>query len=156
MPYLSAKILFNNCSVYRVRVVVYATGADSHGPGPIDSEEKMGVESVQAYFREQGLEYEIHEFAESTETVELAARALGVEPALIAKTLAFKVRENGVLVVTKGDARIENRKFKDQFGVKAKMMSAEEVLEKPGHPVGGRGVPLRPEPRHRDLSRCEL
>jgi Cys-tRNA(Pro) deacylase len=97
----------------------------------------MTVESVRAYFREHGLEYEIHEFGESTETVELAAQALGVEPAMIAKTLAFKAKEKGVLVVTKGDARIDNRKFKDQLGVKAKMMSAEEVLEKTGHPVGG-------------------
>ena len=97
----------------------------------------MTVESVRAYFRERGLEYEIHEFGESTETVELAAQALGVEPELIAKTLAFKARDRGVLVVTKGDARIDNRKFKDAFGVKAKMMSPEEVLEKTGHPVGG-------------------
>ena len=97
----------------------------------------MTVESVRAYFRECGLEYEIHEFGESTETVELAAQALGVEPELIAKTLAFKARDRGVLVVTKGDARIDNRKFKDAFGVKAKMMSPEEVLEKTGHPVGG-------------------
>jgi Cys-tRNA(Pro) deacylase len=97
----------------------------------------MTVERVRAYFREHGLGYEIHEFDESTETVELAAQALGVKPELIAKTLAFKVRERGVLVVTRGDARIDNRKFKDQFGGKAKMMSPEEVLEKTGHPVGG-------------------
>ena len=97
----------------------------------------MTVESVRAYFRENGLGYEIHAFGESTETVELAAQALGVEPELIAKTLAFKVRDRGVLVVTRGDARIDNRKFKDQFGVKAKMISPEEVLDKTGHPVGG-------------------
>jgi Cys-tRNA(Pro) deacylase len=96
----------------------------------------MTVETVRAYFREHALEYEIHEFGESTETVELAAQALGVEPELIAKTLALKVRDRGVLVVTRGDARIDNRKFKDQFGVKAKMMSPEEVLEKTGHAVG--------------------
>lgn len=97
----------------------------------------MTVESVRAYFRENGLGYEIHAFGESTETVELAAQALGVEPGLIAKTLAFKVRDRGVLVVTRGDARIDNRKFKDQFGVKATMISPEEVLDKTGHPVGG-------------------
>lgn len=97
----------------------------------------MTVESVKAYFRKNGLGYEIHEFGESTETVELAAQALGVETELIAKTLAFKVRDEDVLVVTRGDARIDNRKFKDQFGVKAKMMSPEEVLDKTGHPVGG-------------------
>jgi len=97
----------------------------------------MSVERVRAFFRENGLEYEIHEFGESTETVELAAQALGVKPELIAKTLALKARNRGVLVVTKGDARIDNRKFKDSFGVKAKMMSPEEVLQKTGHPVGG-------------------
>jgi Cys-tRNA(Pro) deacylase len=97
----------------------------------------MSVERVREYFREHGLEYEIHEFGESTETVELAAQALGVEPELIAKTLALTVRDRGVLMVTKGDARIDNRKFKDTFGVKAKMMSPEEVLEKTGYPVGG-------------------
>jgi Cys-tRNA(Pro) deacylase len=97
----------------------------------------MTVESVRAYFRKKGLGCEIHEFGESIETVELAAQALGVEPELIAKTLALKARDRGVLVVTRGDARIDNRKFKDTFGVKAKMMSPEEVLEKTGHPVGG-------------------
>ncbi len=97
----------------------------------------MTIESVRAYFREQGLGYEIHEFGESTETVELAAQALGVEPELIAKTLAFKIRERSMLVVTKGDARIDNRKFKDRFGAKAKMMSPGEVFEKTGHSVGG-------------------
>ena len=97
----------------------------------------MSVESVKAYLREHGLEYEIHEFGESTETVELAAQALGVEPELIAKTLALRVRDRSVLVVTKGNARIDNRKFKDTFGAKAKMMAPEAVLEKTGHPVGG-------------------
>ena len=60
-----------------------------------------------------------------------------MEPALIAKTLAFKLKDRPVLIVTQGDARIDNRKFKQQFLVKAKMMSAEEVLERTGHPVGG-------------------
>jgi len=97
----------------------------------------MTVEGVKAYFRGNGLEYRILEFDESIETVELAAQALGVRPELIAKTLAFKVKDRGVLVMTKGDARIDNRKFKDQFQVKAKMMSPGEVLQKTGHPVGG-------------------
>ena len=97
----------------------------------------MGVDSVKAYMQERGLPYEVKEFDVSTETVELAARALGVEPALIAKTLAFKLKDRNVLVVTKGDARIDNRKFKDRFQTKAKMMSAEEVLASTGHPVGG-------------------
>lgn len=97
----------------------------------------MSVERVRAYLREYGLESDIHEFSESTETVERAAQALGVEPELIAKTLAFKLKDRAVLVVTKGDARIDNRKFKDTLGSRAKMMSSEEVLEKTGHPVGG-------------------
>jgi Cys-tRNA(Pro) deacylase len=97
----------------------------------------MSVESVRAFFEENGLTYEIREFDMSTENVERAAQALGVEPALIAKTLAFKTKERGILIVMKGDARIDNRKFKEQFRVKAKMMAADEVLELTGHPVGG-------------------
>ena len=97
----------------------------------------MSVDSVRAYFEEKGLPFEIREFDASTETVQLAAQALGVAPELIAKTLAYKVKDHGILVVTKGDARIDNKKFKHQFGVKAKMMSPEEVLEATGHQVGG-------------------
>ena len=97
----------------------------------------MSVDSVRAYFEEKGLAFEIREFDASTETVQLAAQALGVAPELIAKTLAYKLKDHGILVVTKGDARIDNKKFKHQFGVKAKMMSPEEVLEATGHQVGG-------------------
>jgi Cys-tRNA(Pro) deacylase len=97
----------------------------------------MSVERVRAFFDENGLTYEIREFDISTENVERAAQALGVEPALIAKTLAFKTKDRGILIVMKGDARIDNRKFKEQFRVKAKMMPADEVLETTGHPVGG-------------------
>jgi len=92
----------------------------------------MSVENVRAYFRTHGLDHDVLEFDGSTETVELAAQALGVEPELIAKTLAFKLK-----VVAKGTARIDNRKFKDEFGMRAKMMTPEEVFEKTGHPVGG-------------------
>jgi len=97
----------------------------------------MSVESVRAFFEENGLTYEIREFDTTTENVERAAQALGVKPALIAKSLAFKTKDRGILVVMKGDARIDNRKFKEQFHVKAKMMPADEVLETTGHPVGG-------------------
>ena len=97
----------------------------------------MGVDEVRAYFRERGLPYEVREMDASTETVELAAGALGVEPALIAKTLAFKLKDRGILIVTKGDAKIDNQKFKQQFQTKAKMMSPGEVMEATGHPVGG-------------------
>lgn len=97
----------------------------------------MSVESVKNYFIEKNLRYEILEFDAGTETVELAAQALGVEPALIAKTLAFKLKDRNILVMAKGDARIDNKKFKQQFQVKAKMMSPDEVLANTGHPVGG-------------------
>ena len=97
----------------------------------------MSVESVKAFFEEQHLHFEIREFDDSTENVEKAARALGVEPGLIAKTLAFKLKERGILVVMKGDARIDNRKFKDRFKVKSRMMTFDEVVEATGHPVGG-------------------
>jgi prolyl-tRNA editing enzyme YbaK/EbsC (Cys-tRNA(Pro) deacylase) len=97
----------------------------------------MSVESVKAYFEENGLNYEIREMDQGTETVEAAARALGVEPARIAKTLALKIKSRYILVVTKGDARIDNRKFKLRFQVKARMMTSDEVLETTGHPVGG-------------------
>lgn len=97
----------------------------------------MSVEQVRAFFAERRLHFEIRELTESTGTVELAARALGVEPALIAKTLAFTVNGRGIIVVTTGDARIDNKKFRKAFQAKARMMSPEEVLETTGHPVGG-------------------
>lgn len=97
----------------------------------------MSVESVKRDFAEKNLPYEILEFEAGTETVARAAQALGVEPALIAKTLAFKVKEQDLLVVTRGDARIDNKKFKQRFQAKGKMLSPQEVLERTGHPVGG-------------------
>jgi len=98
----------------------------------------MSVEDVRKYFKERQLNYEVTEPEESTATVELAAKALGVKPALIAKTLSFKLKDNRyILLVTKGDARIDNRKYKDYFKVKAKMLKPDEVLEVTGHQVGG-------------------
>lgn len=97
----------------------------------------MGVEDVRRFFADRGLDYAIREFDEGTQTVELAARALGVEPALIAKTLALRVGDQAIILVTKGDARLDNRKFKQRFGVKARMLGAEEVVAMTGHPVGG-------------------
>jgi Cys-tRNA(Pro) deacylase len=97
----------------------------------------MSVESVKQFFADKGRHYEIREFDTSTENVELAAQALGVEPALIAKTLAFKGKETNILVVMKGDAKVDNKKFKNQFNVKSKMMSFDEVQAATGHPVGG-------------------
>ncbi len=97
----------------------------------------MGVEDVKKYFNENNLDYEIIEFEESTETVELASRALSVEPALIAKTLSFKLKDRSILIVTKGDAKIDNKKYKKTFHLKAKMLKPEEVVTFTGHPVGG-------------------
>ena len=79
----------------------------------------------------------MQEFPVSSATVELAALALGVEGARIAKTLSFKKDDSCILILAAGDARIDNRKFKDKFHMKAKMPSPDEVLELVGHPVGG-------------------
>lgn len=79
----------------------------------------------------------MQEFPVSSATVELAALALGVEGARIAKTLSFKKDDGCILILAAGDARIDNRKFKDKFHMKAKMPSPDEVLELVGHPVGG-------------------
>ena len=97
----------------------------------------MSIEKGRAYFRALGLEDRVMEFDVSSATVELAALALGVEGARIAKTLSFKKEDSCILILAAGDARIDNRKFKDFFHMKAKMPTAEEVLELVGHPVGG-------------------
>ena len=99
----------------------------------------MSIEKGRAYFRSLGMEDRVIEFTVSSATVELAAAALGVEGARIAKTLSFKNKEGDgcVLILAAGDARIDNRKFKDKFGCKAKMLTPDEVLEMVGHPVGG-------------------
>ena len=99
----------------------------------------MSIEKGRAWFRSLGMEERVIEFTVSSATVELAAQALGVEGARIAKTLSFKNKEGDgcILILAAGDARIDNRKFKDKFGMKAKMPSPDEVLEMVGHPVGG-------------------
>ena len=97
----------------------------------------MGIAEGRAYFRELGLEDRVQEFTVSSATVDLAAAALGVEGARIAKTLSFKNGDGCMLILAAGDARIDNHKFKEKFHFKAKMLSAEEVLEMVGHPVGG-------------------
>lgn len=97
----------------------------------------MAIETVKEYFGKYGRENDILEFNESSATVELAAHALDVIPARIAKTLSFKSEAGCILVVTAGDTRVDNRKFKEAFGVKAKMLSPEEVLELTGHAIGG-------------------
>ena len=97
----------------------------------------MSIEKGRAYFRALGIEDRVQEFEVSSATVELAAQALGVEGARIAKTLSFKLDEGCVLILAAGDARIDNRKYKDFFHTKAKMLTPDEVLEMVGHPVGG-------------------
>lgn len=97
----------------------------------------MSIEKGRAYFRSFGIEDRVIEFTVSSATVELAAQALGVDGARIAKTLSFKTAEGCMLILAAGDARIDNHKFKDKFHMKAKMLSADEVLDLVGHPVGG-------------------
>ena len=97
----------------------------------------MSIERVKEYFRQYNMEDKILEFDVSSATVELAAQALGCEPQRIAKTLSFKIGDEAILIVAAGDARINNGKYKAKFGIKAKMLSADEVEQMVGHAVGG-------------------
>ena len=98
----------------------------------------MAIDKVREYFRQFGLEDKILEFDVSRATVDLAAQAVGVEGARICKTLSFKDKDGGcILIQAAGDARIDNRKFKDKFHLKAKMLTAEEVVGFTGHAIGG-------------------
>ncbi len=98
----------------------------------------MSIEKVRSYLRQFAADERILEFATSSATVELAAQAAGCEPARIAKTLSFKLADDSViLIVTAGDAKVDNAKFKHFFGCKAKMLSAEEVEPLIGHAIGG-------------------
>ena len=97
----------------------------------------MSIERVRAYFATLGIENRIQEFDVSSATVELAALALGVDGARIAKTLSFLVGDKCVLIVAAGDARIDNKKYKVRFGAKAKMLAHDDVPKYIGHAVGG-------------------
>lgn len=97
----------------------------------------MSIEMVRNYFKKIGIDDQIKEFDVSSATVELAAKALDVEPKRIAKTLSFKLGDSCLLIVMAGDARIDNHKFKDKFSMKAKMLSTDEVEKLVGHGVGG-------------------
>ena len=97
----------------------------------------MSIERVREYLKQYGIEDKIMEFDVSSATVELAAEAVGCEPARIAKTLSFLVGDTPILIVAAGDARIDNPKYKAQFHTKAKMLTKDEVTEKIGHAVGG-------------------
>lgn len=99
----------------------------------------MSLQEVKEYFKEYGVDDNILEFNESSATVELAAKAANVIPARIAKTLSFKNKEgdSAILVVVAGDAKIDNKKFKGEFSMKAKMLTPDEVIEYIGHAIGG-------------------
>jgi prolyl-tRNA editing enzyme YbaK/EbsC (Cys-tRNA(Pro) deacylase) len=97
----------------------------------------MGIKEVKAYFESVGMADKVLEFEISSATVLLAAQALNTEPKRIAKTLSFAYNGSALLVVTAGDSKIDNAKFKQQFGLKARMLSLEEARAFTGHPVGG-------------------
>ncbi|MEG2199752.1 MAG: YbaK/EbsC family protein [Anaerovorax sp.] len=98
----------------------------------------MAIENVRDYLKQFGAEDRVLEFPVSSATVELAAEAAGVIPARIAKTMSFKDKEGGcVLIATAGDAKIDNSKFKQFFKMKAKMLTPEEVIDYTGHAIGG-------------------
>ncbi|MCR4642376.1 MAG: Dabb family protein [Lachnospiraceae bacterium] len=97
----------------------------------------MAIEAVKEYFAQYGIADRIMELDDSSATVELAAQALGCEPCRIAKTLSFMAGGKPVLIVTAGDAKIDNAKYKAKFGAKAKMLTPDEAEELIGHAVGG-------------------
>lgn len=97
----------------------------------------MAIELVKEFFKLYGMEQRVQEFEVSSATVELAAQALNCEPCRIAKTLSFMVNDAPVLIVAAGDAKIDNPKYKAQFGTKAKMLTPEEAVNLVGHAVGG-------------------
>ncbi|PLR95071.1 YbaK/EbsC family protein [Bacillus sp. T33-2] len=98
----------------------------------------MSLESVKSHFKQWSREADIMEFKTSSATVEQAAETIGVQPARIAKTVSFRGEgDKAILVVTAGDAKIDNKKFRQTFQFKARMLSPDEVLEQTGHVVGG-------------------
>ena len=97
----------------------------------------MSLASVRAWLAENAPDLPLIEVEATTATVETAASALGVEPGRIAKTLAVRAGEHLFLLCTRGDTRLDNRKCKDEFGARPRMLGAEETFEATGHPVGG-------------------
>ena len=97
----------------------------------------MSIQHVRAYLRERGLEDRVREFDVSSATVDLAAQAVGCEPARIAKTLSFAHEGGALLLVCAGDAKVDNGKFKALFHHKASMLTPEQALSLTGHAVGG-------------------
>ncbi|MBR7094752.1 MAG: YbaK/EbsC family protein [Clostridia bacterium] len=97
----------------------------------------MSIEKVRAYLAERGAADRIREFPVSSATVELAAAALSCAPERIAKTLSFGLSDGVILIVAAGDAKVDNRKYRDRFKEKARMLPHEEVAAAVGHAVGG-------------------
>ena len=97
----------------------------------------MSLERAREWLKKWDMDKRILEFDTSSATVELAAQAVGCEPARIAKSLSFKIGETPVLIVTAGDRKIDNHKYKETFSAKAKMLTADEAAELVGHAVGG-------------------
>ncbi|MEO2258608.1 YbaK/EbsC family protein [Paenibacillus amylolyticus] len=97
----------------------------------------MAIEKVKDFFKQYGMDSQIIEFEVSSATVDLAATALGCKPERIAKTLSFIVNGQAVLVVAAGDAKVDNKKFKEYFKTKAKMLSPDEAIDMVGHAIGG-------------------
>ncbi|AND84865.1 YbaK/EbsC family protein [Clostridium tyrobutyricum] len=97
----------------------------------------MSVESVIKYFSDRNIESPVFKLNNSGATVEQAAETIHTQPKYIAKTLAFKLKNEDILIVVRGDFKVSNRKFKDFFGVKARMVDSDKVLNEIGHPIGG-------------------
>ena len=97
----------------------------------------MSLEKAKAYLAEKGYADHVIELEDSSATVQLAAQALGVEPGMIAKTMSFLIGEEAILILTEGTARVDNRKYKDTFHMKATMIPFEEVEKWIGHAPGG-------------------
>ena len=97
----------------------------------------MSLEKTKKYFKKSNMDDKILEFDVSSATVELAAEAVGCEPKRIGKTLSFMLDENPILIVVAGDAKVDNRKYKDQFKTKAKMLKADQVYDLIGYDIGG-------------------
>lgn len=97
----------------------------------------MSIEKVRGYFEKWDMKDKILEFDVSSATVELAAEAIGCEPNRIAKSLSFMLDKKPILVVVAGDAKVDNRKYKDHFLAKAKMLKADQVFDLVGYDIGG-------------------
>jgi len=97
----------------------------------------MGIENVREHFKRYEMDEHIMEFEQSSATVEQAASVIGVDPARIAKTISLRNEEDALLIVTAGDTRIDNKKFRAEFGFKARMLAPDEVLHMTGHAIGG-------------------